>query len=228
MKIVVAGGRENADFLIGSLLKNNHKLIVINEDINYCEYLAETHQIPIINGDPCKRYILDEAKISGYDIIIALKADDAENLEICQYAERIFEIKKSVCIVSNPKNVEIFKKLGVNTVISSTYTIANIIEQASTIENLIKILSIEDKKVILYEVLVYKDYPVINRKLIDIKFPINVMICCIVRNHYTIVPNGQTMILQNDKLFVISSPNNQQETIHAISGRNDMIPAQWK
>ena len=31
MKIVVAGGRNKADFLIGSLLEKQHEVIVINE-----------------------------------------------------------------------------------------------------------------------------------------------------------------------------------------------------
>ena len=218
MKIVVAGGRQKADFLIGSLLNKNHKLIVINDDLNYCEYLAQNHQMPIVFGEPCKQYVLDEAKINGYDVIIALKPDDADNLEICQSAKRLYGIKKAVCIVSNPKNVDVFKKLGVNTVISATYTIANIIEQASTIENLIKTLSIEDEKVILSEVLVNEDYPVKNKKIMDIKFPSNVIVSCIVRNHDMIVPNGQTVILQNDKLLVISTPENQPSAIKAISG----------
>ena len=40
MKIVVAGGRNEADFLIGMLKIGKHKLIVINEDRSYCEHLS--------------------------------------------------------------------------------------------------------------------------------------------------------------------------------------------
>ena len=124
MKIVVAGGQSKADFLIDSLLENNHNLIVINDDPDYSHYLAETHHIPIMNGDPCKIQILRDAKIDNADILIALGADDADNLAICQAAKKIFGVKKTVCIVSNPKNVVIFKNLGVNTVISATQIIS--------------------------------------------------------------------------------------------------------
>ena len=48
------------------------------------------------------------------DIVIALREKDADNLEICQMAKRLFAVKKTVCTVRNPKNVEIFELLGVD------------------------------------------------------------------------------------------------------------------
>ena len=68
-------------------------------------------------------------------------------------AKKQFHVKKSVATVSNPKNVSIFKKLGVNTAISATHMIAKIIEQASTIENLINSLSLESEHIVLNEIL---------------------------------------------------------------------------
>ncbi|MFA5658363.1 MAG: NAD-binding protein [Oscillospiraceae bacterium] len=166
MKIGIGGGRNKADFLIGMLLDKKHKLVVICDDEKYCEYLADTHDIPIVIGDPCKQYVLDEAHIKNFDVLIALKPDDADNLAICQMAKRIYNIKKNVCIVSNPKNVDVFKKLGVNTVISATYMIANRIEQASTIESLIKTLSLDDEKAVISEILIEKHYPVTDKKML--------------------------------------------------------------
>jgi trk system potassium uptake protein len=128
MKTVIAGGRKNCDFLIGSLLHRNHKLIVINDDEKYCEYLATKYQIPVISGDPSDMHILDKAHIKGFDSLISLKTDDADNLAICQGAKLIYAIKKTVCIVSNPKNIEVFKKLGVDTVINTEYMVADLIE----------------------------------------------------------------------------------------------------
>lgn len=220
MKIVIAGGKNEADFLIRSLLDKKHSLIVINDDEKYCSYLSQTHRIPIVFGDPCKQYVLSDAGISDYDILIALKSDDADNLAICQSAKRIFGIKKAVCTVSNPKNVDVFKKLGVNTVISSAYMVANFIESASTIESLIKTLSIDDEKVILSEFLVGQSYPIVNKKIIDISFPKGIIISCIIRGNDVIVPNGQTIILLNDKLIIISSLQNQEIAVKIIAGGN--------
>jgi len=220
MRIIVAGGKNKADFLIGSLLKKKHTLTVINDDPHYCEYLSQTYNIPIICGDPSKDYVLDDADIYGYDLIIALKPNDADNLAICQTAKRLYNVKKSVAVVSNPKSVEIFQKLGVNTAISATYMVAHIIEQASTIESLVNSLTIESDKVLLTELLVNIDSPVINKTLKNIDLGEGVIIGCILRGNELIIPSGKTEISQNDKLVILSSPDKQEAIIKTITGGN--------
>lgn len=218
MNIVIASGKTKADFLIGSFLKKKHTLVVINEDIKYCEYLASNHGIPIVHGIPYKQDTLNGANIQNFDVLIALSYNDADNLAICQLAKKVYNIEKTVCVVSNPSNVEFFKTLGVNTVISATYLVSNMIEQASTIENLIATLALENNKIILTEMIVDPSYPVCNKRLIDIKFPHGIIVSCILRSDNMIVPNGSTVVFPNDKLLVISSPSDQQKVLDIISG----------
>ena len=219
MKIVIAGGKNKADFLIGSFLHKNHHLVAINDDAEYCRYLAETYQIPIICGDPCKQYVLDDAGIEGFDLIIALKPSDADNLVICQTAKKLYHVKKDVAVVANPKNVEIFKKLGVSTAISATYIVANIIEQASTVESLVNSLPVEQDKITLTELLVESNAPVCNQQIQYIEFPPDIIISCILRGMEMIVPNGRTEILPHDKLIILSAPEKQNQVIQVITGR---------
>lgn len=219
MKIVVAGGKNKADFLISSLLDKKHQLVVINDDPDYCKYLARVHKIPVICGDPCKLYVMDEADIVGFDIVIALKPSDADNLAICQTAKRIYHVSKAVALVSNPKNVEIFRKLGVNNAISATYMIANYIEQASTVENLVSTLSVEHGQIVLTELLVKNDSPVCGRRIMDIQFQDNIIISCIVRGADMLIPNGKTEIRLNDKLIILSPPENQRAVIKTITAK---------
>ena len=218
MNIVIAGGKSKADFLIESFLKKKHHLTVINDDLKYCEYLASNHGISVVHGVPYKQETLNGANIHNYDVLIALSHLDADNLAVCQLAKKVYNIQKTVCVVSNPNNVDFFKQLGVNTVISATYLVSNMIEQASTIENLIATLALENNKIILTEMVVNSDYPVCNKRLIDIKFPHGIIISCILRNDNMIVPNGATVIYPNDKLLIISSPDFQQQIIDIVSG----------
>lgn len=218
MRIVVAGGRTQADFLIGNLVKKKHKLIVINDDQQYCDYLATKHKIPVFFGDPSKYFVLNEAGIEGFDTLVALTHRDADNLAICQYGKRCFGVKKVICTVGNPKNAELFKELGVNTVISSTHMVAQYITQATSIENLIKTMSIEDEKVIITEVVVENGYHCVNKKLTDITLPANTIIGCIIRKPSgIIVPTGSTEIRAGDKLLILSAPENQKKVMAAIT-----------
>lgn len=219
MKIVIAGGDSKADFLIKMLLNNKHKVIAINEEKSYCEYLANVHNVPIIFGDPCKKHILDNADIKNFDVMIALKESDADNLEICQMAKKVYNIKKTVCVVSNPHNVEIFKKLGVSSAISATYIVANLIEQASTLDVFMKSLELEEEKVIITEIIIESEFPVANKKIMDMNLPKNIIIGSIIRSGKMIVPNGSTVIMPEDKLIIISSKEDQIKAIEAIGGK---------
>ena len=218
MRIVVAGGRTQADFLIGDLVKKRHKIVVINDDQQYCDHLAVAHKIPVFFGDPSKYFVLDEAGINDFDVLVALTHRDADNLAICQYAKRCFHVKKVICTVGNPKNVELFKELGVNNVISATHMVSQYIAQATNIENLIKTLSLEDEKVLISEVTVEPNYNCVNKKLTDITLPANTIIGCIIRKSSDmIVPTGNTEIRAGDKLLILSSPENQKKAMTAIT-----------
>lgn len=128
-------------------------------------------------------------------------------------------MERAVATVSNPRNVSVFKKLGVNTAISATYTIAKIIEQASTIENLVNSLSIEQENIVLSELLLTGKCAVVNKKLKELSLPKNVIICCILRNVDMIVPNGETVLQEHDKLLLLC-PTALQECVL------DMLTAQ--
>lgn len=217
MRIVIAGGRTQADFLIGNLKARKHRLTVINGDNRYCKYLAENHKIPVFHGDPSKYFVLEEADIFNYDVLVALTEKDADNLAICQYAKRCFGIKKVICTVRNPKNVSLFKKLGIDNVISSTHMVAQYITEATTLENIIKTLTLENDKIVISEIVIEEKYDCVGKTLSNISLPPNTIIACIIRrSSEMIVPTGNDCINAGDKLLVLTSVENQKKAITAI------------
>ncbi len=217
MRICIAGGRTQADFLIQNLKKQKHKLVVINEDPAYCEHLSSIHKMPIFNGNPSKFYVLQEAEIEGFDVLVALTHSDADNLAICQFAKRCFRVKKVICTVANPKNVALFKELGINNVISSTYMVAQHISQATTVANLVNTLSFDDD-IIISEVVIEAGYLCVNQKLRDITLPPSTIICCIIRKGQDlIIPSGESTIRAGDRLLVLTDQENQAKALSVIS-----------
>lgn len=217
MRICIAGGRTQADFLIQNLKAQKHKLVVINEDENYCKHLSSLHKVPVFCGNPSKYYILQEADIEGFDVLVALTHSDADNLAICQFAKRCFHVKKVICTVTNPKNVALFKELGITNVISSTYMVAQHITQATTVANLVNTLSFEDD-IIISEVNIENDFQCVNKTLREIIFPPNTIVCCIIRKGQDlIIPDGDSVIRGGDRLLVLTNQKNQAKALSAIS-----------
>ena len=131
MRVVIAGGRSRTDFLVDSLVLGGNEVVVVNADRAWCEYLSDRHNVPVICGDATKRYVLDDADIEGFDLVIALSDSDADNLVICHLAQRYFGIERQVCTAYNPRNVAVFKKLGITSVVSATYLLSKYIEETS-------------------------------------------------------------------------------------------------
>ena len=216
MRIVIANGNNGADYIIKNLKNRSNTLTIINDDRDVAHKLARNTKLPVIFGDATKVSTLKEAHIEGADLFIALGFKDSDNYVACLHARKEFGVKKVICIVQNPKNVEIFKELGLESVICSTETLISSIMAETSLESLIKTMAFEDAKIVMSEVLVKQDYVVANKRIMDINFPKEGSIACIYRRPRVIIPNGQTLILPKDKLFILSTPAEQKGLINFV------------
>ena len=136
MKIAIVGCGKKVAFLVESLLQEHHSLIVINNIKSECvEFSHIFENVIIIHGDGSKPFVLREAAVEDCDLMIAITNTDADNLVICQLAKKAFGIKRAFATVNDPTNVAVFKKLGINTAVSATKVMAEIIGQMASIND---------------------------------------------------------------------------------------------
>ena len=216
MRIVICNGNNSADYIIKNFKGRSHSLTIINDDKEVANNLARSSKLPVVLGDFTKVETLKEANIEGADLFIALGHKDSDNYVGCLHARKQFGVKKCICIVNNPKNVEIFKKLGLESVICSTETLVSSILAESSLESLIKTMSFENDKIVMSEIEVKPTYVIAHKHIMDINFPKTGSIACIYRRPRVIIPNGSTLILPKDKLFVLSTPADQKGLIEFV------------
>ncbi|MFA6856256.1 MAG: TrkA family potassium uptake protein [Treponema sp.] len=212
MKIAITGGKAEADFLIASL-KEHHKIAVVNPDTEYARYLADIHSIPVVCGDPRKVYVLEQAEIRRFDVLVSLMPDDADSLAVCQLAKEKFDVKKTIAVVTNPRNVELFRTFGVTEVVSSAYMVSQHLVQLSTLSSLVSSFSLENEKIVLTELDVSSGSRVSGLPVCSMHLPPHVIIACIIRNGNMIVPDGQTVVSAGDRLVVLSAAEMQNKLI---------------
>lgn len=217
MKVIVVGGNNEADFIIKMLKENKkNKIVVINEDKKIAKYLSEGNNIPVIIGDPTKEYVYEDAEVKGFDILIALCQKDSDNYTICQMVKQTFNITKCICTVVNPKNVDVFKKLGIDSAISSTYLLSQTVKNETTLDDIFNTLSLEDEQITITEIKIKQGFDIIGKTLKDIELPKETTVGCIFRNSHIVIPNGQTQIYEKDKLLIISDPKTQKAVIKYV------------
>lgn len=221
MKIVIVNGTHEADFIIKKFKQEKHDLTVINSDREFGTYISAANRIPVLYGDPTKAYVLEDASAYNADVFIALSTNDIDNYVACITAKQLFNAKRVVCVVRNPKRVDVFKKLGIDSVISSTYLLGESIKNESIIEDFIRTMTMENEKILITEMIVDENSVIANQKVRDAKIPDFINIGCIYRDPEVVIVNGDTTIYPHDRLVIISTPQRQKQAIDFIQRKVD-------
>ncbi|GAB6138264.1 potassium channel family protein [Halanaerobaculum tunisiense] len=218
MRIIMVGGGKVTYHLTKKFIAKGYRVSVINQDKEYCKFLARKSQALVINGDGSKPDYLAEAEANKADIILALTDNDPDNLFICQLAYKQFGIPKTFSVVNNPNNEEIFKSLGVETIFNITKLISILIEQRVEVSDVSNLLSIEEGKISISQVILQDDSPVLGKTLREINLPHDIVFGCIIRDEEVLIPKGNTKLLEGDKALIITLPKKQAEAFSVLSG----------
>jgi len=211
MYIIIAGGGKVGYYLAKTLLSYKHDVAVIEPQKDLCEKIANELNIIVCNGDATTIDKLVELDASKADIFIAVTGRDEDNLIACQLAKRNFGIKRTIARVNNPKNIQVFEKLGVNIAVSSTSIIADLIEQEVDYNGMKTLMKLKNGKIILSEIVIAEQSPVCNRSLKDINLPKDCILISVIRDEEVIIPNGFTVLQANDFVIAVSSQEDQEK-----------------
>ncbi len=119
MRIVIVGGGKLAYYLIKTLRPYRHEISIIELQKEVCERIAtDFDEVNVFNGDGTSIRTLEEVGCQNADFYVAVTGKDENNLVGCQIAKKRFNVKLTVARVNNPKNIEMFNRMGVDRVYS--------------------------------------------------------------------------------------------------------------
>lgn len=213
MNVVVANGNLEASYIIEMFKGHGNTLTVINSSRHVATSLNKKHHVTVIIGDPWKYSLLEEANIHDYDVFISLCDKDTDNYACCVLAKKVFNVKKCICTVKNPANVELYKKLGIDSVISSTYLLAQNVKNETNADSLVRSLSLDNDKIVLIEATVLSKFRIANMPIKSLGFPKYASIAYIVRNYSFVIPSGDVVIRPRDQLFVACSKDDEKKLL---------------
>ena len=147
-----------------------------------------------------------------------MNSTDHENLVVCEMAQTIYQIPKTLAIVHNPKNIEVFEQLGVTNVISFTEMISSFIEQKMNLDEITDLYSIDDEQVSVLEIDVKEGYKSIGKKVSVLGLPSDSILSCIIRNQKAIIPKADTTIEDGDRIITYCLLECESDLIAAIRG----------
>jgi trk system potassium uptake protein TrkA len=203
--VLVVGGGKVGYYLTRELIQSNHEVVLMEKDRARANQIADEIGSVVIPHDGCEGKYLGEAGANRADIVAAVTGDDEDNLVICQMAKHHFDVPRTIARVNNPKNVALFKHLGVDELISPTRMVLGSIEQDIPVNELLHLAALGSGELELIEAHLAPGSPAVGRAPKDLGIPEGCTLFAVIRDGHA-QPLGADTILQNgDKVIAIGS-----------------------
>jgi trk system potassium uptake protein len=214
MNILIVGGGKSGSY-VAEKLKEENKVTLIESRKEEVELLIE--QLPgvkIIKGDGCEPSVLEKAGINQMDIVAALTGDDEDNLVISFLAKFQNNIPLVFARINSPKNEWLFKSnWGLDVAISASVVIANLMQERIGFKELITLLRLQKENFAVVEVIISAEAKAIGKTISEIQFPENTRVTAIITGMKVMIPTGNTVIKEGDKLIVFSEDTKREDLL---------------
>jgi len=216
-KMMLVGAGNTLYFLAQYFISKGYHLTLVNNDRGECTYLARDLKATVVHGDASYPQVLEDAGAFEMDAVLAMTAQDQDNLVICQTASLHFQVPRCMALVNDPENEEIFRRLGV-TAFSTTGILASLIDHQASWEEITTLLPLGGGKVNILELELEKDAPVCGKPLQQIPLPPNSLIAVVIRDGETLVPRGGSVLQAGDRIILITLPQTLGDSLEIITG----------
>ncbi len=217
MYVIVVGGGKVGYYLTKQLLTEGHEVLLLEKDRRRQAALAEQMGEVVVQGDGCEVRIMSEAGFGRADVIVAVTGDDEDNLVICQMAKRKFQAPRTVARVNDPDNLALFEKLGIDTTVSSTQIIFNLLDQQIETGEIIPLAALKNGNIEIVAITVSERSPVLGKNVRDLPLPGDALIISVVRHQHAMLPQGDVRFENGDTVIAMVVADEEPQLRHIFT-----------
>ena len=203
-KVMIIGGGKTGLYLAQKLSNFGISVKIIEKSLERCYYLAERlDNVMILHGDGTDRQLLEDENIQDMDAFITATGFDEDNLLLALMAKE-YNINDVVAKVSRSIYAPLVSKLGVDMAVNPIdIVISNI---AKTIHGKKRFITnqLVQGQAEITEIVASSNMKIANRPLKSMNIPKGVIIGAIHRGHEEIIPDGDTIIQDGDRVLIFS------------------------
>lgn len=208
MYIIIVGAGDIGTPLIDIATRAGNEVVVIERDDQRASQITSEYDCLVLNTDATTKSSLTDAGIDRADALISTTNRDATNIMVCLLAAEL-EVPSVVSVVHNPQHMEIFERIGANTIENPQRLIAEYLYRAVKRPTIVDYMRIGERAEV-FEIDVGPDAPIAGQTLQeagdDGLLGDDVLIVAIERDGEgePITPRGNTRIRSGDRLTVYS------------------------
>lgn len=211
MNIIVVGIGKVGYTVAEQLATEMHDVTVIDTDENVLSDISQELDVRTVHGNGASRKVLMEAGISECDLLIALTDGDETNLLCCLLANKL-GANGTIARVRNPEyneDIRLIKdSLGLTMAVNPEREAAEEIFRILRFPSAKNVEIFAKGKVDLISFVATSKCTLCNRPIKETfyKLKAETLICAIERGNEIIIPNGDTVIQENDTIALLAEP----------------------
>lgn len=210
MKVVIAGAGEVGTHLAKMLSKENHDIVLLDDDQEKLERIANQVDLLTINGAANSLNDLKETGIAKADLFIAVTPYESRNILACILAKDL-GVSKTLARINNAEylkkaNKPRFVELGVDELIypetlAAKEIIASVKQPGARVMH-----EFSGGKLMLIGIKIRDNAEIVNKSLIEIsKLTNGFRAVAITRGDNTIIPKGIDQIKSDDIVYFVTT-----------------------
>lgn len=209
MYVIIVGASKIGYNLAKALIAESHEVLLIERNRSKYNVLAKELAEAVFHGDGCEVDCLKRVGASRADLLIAVTGRDDENLVSCQLAKLLFCVPKTLAVINDPQNEELFKSLGVDLTINTTAHISTLIGHKLNIDILTPLLTFKNLEIVQAEI--YESSSAVNRQVKDLGLPTNSLLIAAIRNGEAVLLKGDSVIMAQDTVIALTRRESEAE-----------------
>lgn len=202
-RVMILGGTSISVQIVRALKDKVSVIKLFEKDKQRAEELSQIlskYKVDIVNDDPLDNRSQLMA-VKDFDVFIAPTHDDERNVVAGLLAKDI-GIPYTVSVIYNKQFSELVDRFGIDYSVVPYYSFVNKILRLvyqNTVKHLLNIRGIE-----IAEYEIKKSFKFLDRPLKDIRFDISCIIAGIIRNEQPIIPTGEDIIEEKDRVVIVT------------------------
>ena len=220
MKIIIAGAGEVGFHLAKLLSYESQDITLIDSDKESLSYADNHLDIRALKGDATSISVLEDARVSDSDLLIAVTSSETTNMTLCMLAKQLGS-KRTIARISNTEFIENketirFKDLGIDELISPEELAASEIQSLINQSAFNDTYEFEGGTLTMVGICLPNGALFVGKNVKDAAatFPeVHFMPIAIKRagTQFTIIPRGDTVFQAEDQVYFITSKEGVEE-----------------
>jgi len=224
MKIIILGAGQVGASLAQNLVKEASDITVVDTDPEKLRELQDRYDIQTICGQASHPPVLKQAGAEDADMLIAVTNSDEINMVACQVAYTAFHTPTKIARIRSRAYLTgggIFRDdaMPVDHIVNPEEIITHDIKRLIDNPGALQVMDFASGQVKLVGLRIEADSPLVNQALKTIRTLLpqaDTRVAAIFRGDRPIVPEGETVIAENDEVFFIAAAENIQSIMNEL------------